>query len=304
MSTGPPINTDSQAFPVDIAMCSMGTQTEDVSTSETPTVNLSSLRSESIPLENPGNEKIFLVSNYTSSAEKTSVDLGPSSDSQERKALFDNPLESLPKCAPFSPAIVRTLSVTSEVATMSKTASVYMRSTMIVPSPILPNTCPENPIRNGMNLETGLGLQKCTVSTQTCDPPAPQQLSFFHAAESLESKDDASPKALSSTCVKINLMENPLDKLPRSPPCRPAAPAPTTVQLSESKTNAVAAVSAVVGAQARLSDPFVYRSLLDALIIEPVIKQPFPSSNLGRRSTGLIGIEQLMRLLKDIQVSE
>lgn len=45
MSSGPPNITDSQVFPVDVAMCSMGTQTEDVpSTSPPPTVNPSSLR--------------------------------------------------------------------------------------------------------------------------------------------------------------------------------------------------------------------------------------------------------------------
>ncbi|CAN2388964.1 hypothetical protein PRIEUP_LOCUS16910, partial [Pristimantis euphronides] len=274
-------------------MCSMGTQTEDVlSTSEPPTVNPSSVRSEPTFLEKLGNDESFLVSSFTTSPEKTAVDPGLPNP-QKRKALFDNPLESLPKCAPFPPATVRTLSGTSQVATISNTASVYMRSTLIVPSPVLQNTCPEIPVRNGVNLESGL-TQKCTVSTQTCDLPTPQQLSF-HATEPLAPKDNEPPKALSSTCLNQNMMENPLDKLPKSAPCAPPALAPLNVQVSKSKINAVAAVSAVVGAQARLSDPFVYRSLLDALIIEPVIKQPLPSSKLGRRSTGMIGVEQSIR---------
>ncbi|XP_075141967.1 PDZ and LIM domain protein 5-like [Leptodactylus fuscus] len=89
-------------------------------------------------------------------------------------------------------------------------------------------------------------------------------------------------------------MENPVDRLPKSATVPHPMLAPLTLQNSKSKTDAVAALSAVVGAQARLSDPFIYRSLLDALLIEPVFKQPFPSSKLGRRSTGLMGSEQLI----------
>ncbi|XP_044158617.1 PDZ and LIM domain protein 5 isoform X5 [Bufo gargarizans] len=320
MSAG--LHTDSHAIPVDVAMCTTSTQTEDVlSTSEPPTVNPSSLRSEPTSLEKSGHKEILPVSSFTTSLEKTSVDPGPSNNPQARRALFDNPLESLPKCAPFPPATVRTLNVTSQVATISKTASVYMRSTMIVPSPVVETTYAEIPVGNGMSVEIGL-REKCTVSTQTYDPPAPQQSSAFCAAEPLASKDDSPPKTLSrpvsigfsgrqtsaehtssfsshitlaqtSSSDKKPLMENPLDQLPKSAPCPPLL-APLTEQNSKRKTHAVAAVSAVVGARARLSDPFVYRSLLDALIIEPVIRQPVPSSKLGRRSTGLIGSEPFM----------
>ncbi|XP_040274100.1 PDZ and LIM domain protein 5 isoform X2 [Bufo bufo] len=321
MSAGLPIITDSHAIPVDVAMCTTSTQTEDVlSTSEPPTVNPSSLRSEPTSLEKSGNEEILPVSSFTTSLEKTSVDPGPSNNPRER-ALFDNPLESLPKCAPFPPATVRTLNVISQVATISKTASVYMRSTMIVPSPVVETTYAEIPVGNGMSVEIGL-REKCTVSTQTYDPPAPQQSWTSCAAEPLASKENSPPKTLSrpvsignsgrqtsaehassfsshitlaqtSSSAKKPLMENPLDQLPKSAPCPPLL-APLTEQNSKRKTHAVAAVSAVVGAQARLSDPFVYRSLLDALIIEPVIRQPVPSSKLGRRSTGLIGSEPFM----------
>ncbi|XP_071974080.1 PDZ and LIM domain protein 5 isoform X2 [Engystomops pustulosus] len=323
MSAGPPIKTDSQAFPVEVAMCSMGTQTEDVlSTSEPPRINPSSPRSEPTSSEKQGPEEIFAVTSLTTSAKKISVDLGPANNSQERKTLFENPLESLPKCAPFPPATVRTLNVTGQVATISKTASVYMRSTMIVPSPVLENTCTESAVKNGMKLETDL-RQKCTVSTQTSDAPAPQQSRTIHAADPLPSTDHSPSKALgrhvnmgssgeqasaihlssfqshisvaqTSTCVKEGLMANPLDKLPKSTLCPPPVLVPLTVQNSKRKTDAVAAVSAIVGAQARLSDPFVYRSLLDALLIEPVIKPPFQSSKLDRRSTGFMGSGQFM----------
>ncbi|XP_071974117.1 PDZ and LIM domain protein 5 isoform X6 [Engystomops pustulosus] len=196
MSAGPPIKTDSQAFPVEVAMCSMGTQTEDVlSTSEPPRINPSSPRSEPTSSEKQGPEEIFAVTSLTTSAKKISVDLGPANNSQERKTLFENPLESLPKCAPFPPATVRTLNVTGQVATISKTASVYMRSTMIVPSPVLENTCTESAVKNGMKLETDL-RQKCTVSTQTSDAPAPQQSRTIHAADPLPSTDHSPSKAL------------------------------------------------------------------------------------------------------------
>ncbi|XP_077133454.1 PDZ and LIM domain protein 5 [Ranitomeya variabilis] len=279
------------------------------------------IRSEPPTVGKLGNEEIFPVVSLTTSHEKISVDPGPSISPQERKAWFDNPLESLPKCAPFPPATVRILNITSQVATISKTASVYMRFTMVVPRPVLENTCSEIPVRNGVNVEIGLG-QKCTVSTQTCAPPAPQQSSFL-APEPVVTKDHSPSKALlrhesmgssgeqtsvinassfhshislaqTSTCVKKDLMQNPLDKLPKSAPCPPPTLAPLTVQNWKSKTSAAAAVSAIVGAQARLSDPFVYHSLLDALLIEPVIKQPFPSAKIGRRSTGLMGSVQVV----------
>ncbi|XP_040274102.1 PDZ and LIM domain protein 5 isoform X4 [Bufo bufo] len=202
MSAGLPIITDSHAIPVDVAMCTTSTQTEDVlSTSEPPTVNPSSLRSEPTSLEKSGNEEILPVSSFTTSLEKTSVDPGPSNNPRERRALFDNPLESLPKCAPFPPATVRTLNVISQVATISKTASVYMRSTMIVPSPVVETTYAEIPVGNGMSVEIGL-REKCTVSTQTYDPPAPQQSWTSCAAEPLASKENSPPKTLSSESLE------------------------------------------------------------------------------------------------------
>ncbi|KAG8593186.1 hypothetical protein GDO81_000752 [Engystomops pustulosus] len=270
MSAGPPINTDSQAFPVEVAMCSMGTQTEDVlSTSEPPRINPSSPRSEPTSSEKQGPEEIFAVTSLTTSAEKISVDLGPANNSQERKTLFENPLESLPKGAPFPPATVRTLNVTGQVATISKTASVYMRSTMIVPSPVLENTCTESPVNNGMKLETDL-RQKCTVSTQTSDAPAPQQSRTIHAADPLPSTDHSPSKALGR---HVNMGSS--------------GEQASAIHLSSFQSH-------ISVAQTRLSDPFVYRSLLDALLIEPVIKPPFQSSKLDRRSTGFMGSGQFM----------
>lgn len=37
-----------------------------------------------------------------------------------RELLFENPLESLPKCTPHPPAIVQVLNTSSQVATVSK----------------------------------------------------------------------------------------------------------------------------------------------------------------------------------------
>nr|DBA28810.1 TPA: hypothetical protein GDO54_009106 [Pyxicephalus adspersus] len=98
-----------------------------------------------------------------------------------------------------------------------------------------------------------------------------------------ENLTEPEPENVQNVQVKKNIMENPLDRLPKAAPCPPPVLGTVPIQSSKSKSSAVAAVTAVVGAQARLSGPFVYRSLLDALLIEPIIKPPFPKP--ARRST-------------------
>ncbi|XP_077332691.1 PDZ and LIM domain protein 5 isoform X2 [Lithobates pipiens] len=276
MSAGLPIQTEGQVFPESTAMCSMGTQTEDMLCTD-----------ETSPIIPP------LL----------------------RKALYDNPLESLPKCAPFPPATIRTLNVSSQVATISKTASVYMRSATIVPGTIPENTFLENEKCANDGLKG-----KCSIATQTFEVLSPSEVTspsvteqsvimasatsqtFRHvkagtSAEQCPVIQESSLYAQSSLMqaslhVKKNLIENPLDRLPKAAPCPPPVHVTVPVQNAKSKSSAVAAVTAIVGAQARLSAPFVYRSLLDALLIEPIIKPPFPNSKPARRSTGVLTSEQ------------
>ncbi|XP_075465925.1 PDZ and LIM domain protein 5-like [Ascaphus truei] len=164
--------------------------------------------------------------------------------------------------------------------------------------------------------------EKCSVATQTCEPPVPSVAPAMspHAVQHAVTTSSSSPNATlrqayaaisaekSSTIQVVGLhsqsslshtsmytrkmMENPLENLPKCAPCPPPLLVPLEVHSSKSKSSAVAAVSAVVGAQARLSDPFVYRSLLDALLISPITKPSFPNAKPSRKSTGTLSSEQ------------
>ncbi|XP_065692807.2 PDZ and LIM domain protein 5 isoform X2 [Patagioenas fasciata] len=79
------------------------------------------------------------------------------------------------------------------------------------------------------------------------------------------------------------LLENPLGSPPKFGP----APVPVLspfMQRSKIKSMAAAAVSAALAIRARLSEPSVYRSLLDALLITPVTKPPPQAIGPSRKS--------------------
>ncbi|XP_012817127.2 PDZ and LIM domain protein 5 isoform X5 [Xenopus tropicalis] len=197
-----------------------------------------------------------------------------------RKSLFDNPLESLPKAAPFPPATVQILKVNSQVATIAKTASVYMRSSMVIPDSLLENSSSAATVINGTGTKIN-AKEKCSIATQTCDKvliPASSPCAVEYIASVIPSTPQVPPRQY--------IAANPLDTLPKCAPCPPPVLAPLTIQTCKSKVSAVAAVTAIVGAQARLSDPFVSRSLLDALLISPIPKSSFPTSKPTRKSTG------------------
>nr|XP_033813888.1 PDZ and LIM domain protein 5 isoform X4 [Geotrypetes seraphini] len=79
--------------------------------------------------------------------------------------------------------------------------------------------------------------------------------------------------------------ESPLESQPKF------APSPLLPKLSpRNKSSAAAAISAAV-VQARLSSPFIYRSLLDALLITPITKPPLQGKLPDRKSTGGLNIE-------------
>ncbi|XP_053317557.1 PDZ and LIM domain protein 5 isoform X3 [Spea bombifrons] len=267
-----------------------------------------------MPLENP---ETGLPSSITTAPAQASTEPASSNTSPGRKAIFDNPLESLPKCAPFPPATVQVLSVNTQVATMSKTASVYtskLRSAAILEDPLLENSTSGALVSNGVVMKTHL-TQRNSVGTQTCEPhvslamspvhPVPTSSSSSHVPVRHENTDIStantstaqfsavySQTSLTQTsiCTKKAMIDNPLEKLPKSAPCPPPV---LDVRNSNTKNRAVAAVAAVVGAQARLSDPFVYRTLLDALLISPITKPPFPDIKPSRKSTGILNNRHL-----------
>ncbi|KAM4807738.1 PDZ and LIM domain protein 5 [Rhinophrynus dorsalis] len=202
------------------------------------------LQPEPAQFEKQEAEQTCLTSSFTTSPAKPSIESSPSNTPPWRKALFDNPLESLPKCAPFPPATVRVLNVSSHVATISKTTSVFMR-------------------------------HATTTTAISAESNSTVQVTGLHSQPRTSSYN--------------KLMGNPLENLPKSAPCPPPVPVPLPVL---NPSNRDTAVSAVVGAQARLSDPFVYRSLLDALLITPISKPSFLNSKPSRKSTGVLYSDQ------------
>ncbi|KAM9143178.1 PDZ and LIM domain protein 5 isoform 2-T4 [Pangshura tecta] len=205
-----------------------------------------------------------------------------------RKLLFDNPLEALPKCAPHPPAAVKVLSVSSQVATVSKVASTYTRQ--ITPSAELSAPGPVTLMTDEAGKESSLS-DKHTVATQTSEPPllpiAPVEPPC--AVQFMESTPSVLPIPDSFYTRKV-LPENPLEDLPKFSPI--PVPSPSR-QSSKVMSSAAAAVSAAVAVRARLSDPNVYRSLLDALLITPITKPPpLLSVRPSRKSTSALELQK------------
>ncbi|XP_048703006.2 PDZ and LIM domain protein 5 isoform X10 [Caretta caretta] len=205
-----------------------------------------------------------------------------------RKLLFDNPLEALPKCAPHPPAVVQVLSVSSQVATVSKVASTYTRK--ITQSAELSAPGPASLMTNETGAESSLS-DKHTVATQTSEPPLLTIASMEPpcTVQDVESIPSVLPVPVSFNTRKA-LPENPLEDLPKFSPIPVPSPAR---QSSKVMSSAAAAVSAAVAVRARLSDPNVYRSLLDALLITPITKPPaLQSVRPSRKSASALELQK------------
>ncbi|XP_072439753.1 uncharacterized protein [Chiloscyllium punctatum] len=198
--------------------------------------------------------------------------LSPPGDA-ERKTYLNNPLDALPKCAPHPPPIKCDPKTEAYVASFStvniRTArfvNVTEEVTSKMPS-MLPNLPPTAPGIDPCPLDAG----KHSVAVQTCDVPA--LATPPSTSTSVDPTKDADPAVCTPAISKRQVLENPLEALPKSTP-----PLPPVKQSPEAK-NAAAMITAVLTAQARLSEPAVSPSLLDALLITPVTKslptQPF-----------------------------
>uniref|UniRef100_A0A8C5PBJ0 PDZ and LIM domain 5 n=1 Tax=Leptobrachium leishanense TaxID=445787 RepID=A0A8C5PBJ0_9ANUR len=121
--------------------------------------------------------------------------------------------------------------------------------------------------------------EKTTISTEN--------VSSLSSAAHISSVHSQASLAQTSNYIKKTFMNSPLENLPKSAPC------PPPMYNLKSKVHAVAALTAIVGAQARLSDPFVYRTLLDALLISPITKPTLLNMKPSRKSTGAMNIEHI-----------
>ncbi|XP_039398077.1 PDZ and LIM domain protein 5 isoform X3 [Mauremys reevesii] len=209
-----PNGIEAQNSSFDLNKHSVATQTVDMTPASEPlSTPLPAMRPESTSDISP------LATSSAVSVPSPRLPGHVSSSPRGRKLLFDNPLEALPKCAPHPPAAVQVLSVSSQVATVSKVASTYT--------------------------------------------------SFY---------------------TRKVLPENPLEDLPKFSPI--PVPSPSR-QSSKVMSSAAAAVSAAVAVRARLSDPNVYRSLLDALLITPITKPPpLQSVRPARKSTSALELQK------------
>ncbi|XP_034628117.1 PDZ and LIM domain protein 5 isoform X4 [Trachemys scripta elegans] len=214
MSADLPNGIEAQNSSLDLNKHSVATQTIEMTpASEPPSTPLPAMRPESTSDSSP------LAKSSPVSVPSPRLPGHVSSSPHGRKLLFDNPLEALPKCAPHPPAVVQVLSVSSQVATVSKVASTYA--------------------------------------------------SFY---------------------TRKALPENPLEDLPKFSPIPVPSPSRQSLKVISS---AATAVSAAVAVRARLSDPNVYRSLLDALLITPITKPPpLQSIRPSRKSTSALELQK------------
>ncbi|XP_041435506.1 PDZ and LIM domain 5 L homeolog isoform X6 [Xenopus laevis] len=228
--------------------CSVATQTDEASPVEEMTLILdpSVSRQEPAMLER---EETSFVSSCRTSPEKPSVQTSPSQSPNRRKSVFDNPLESLPKAAPFPPATVQIFKVNSQVATITKTASVYMRSSMIIPDPLLENSSSAATVTNGIGTKINI-KEKCSIATQTCDKvltPASPTCAVEYTTSIIPSSSQAAssnvtleaPQATAaSKTMPISYNSSPSSKPVTSKPTT-WQPAPSNAQVTNNPSNAV-----------------------------------------------------------------
>ncbi|XP_074806728.1 PDZ and LIM domain protein 5 isoform X12 [Natator depressus] len=278
-----PNGIEAQNSSLDLNKHSVATQTIEMTpASEPPSTPLPAMRPESTSDSSP------LAKSSPVSVPSPRLPDHVSSSPQGRKLLFDNPLEALPKCAPHPPAAVQVLSVSSQVATVSKVASTYTRK--ITQSAELSAPGPASLMTHETGAESSLS-DKHTVATQTSEPPLLTIASMEPpcAVQRVESIPSVLPVPVSFYTRKA-LPENPLEDLPKFSPI--PVPSPSR-QSSKVMSSAAAAVSAAIAVRARLSDPNVYRSLLDALLITPITKPPpLQSVRPSRKSTSALELQK------------
>ncbi|XP_053920551.1 PDZ and LIM domain protein 5 isoform X4 [Cuculus canorus] len=156
---------------------------------------------------------------------------------------------------------------------------------------------------------------KCAVATQTSEsslstavvmqPPSaapPVEMAVVlspipaRLEASLHSYETNSFSKISSCQFKSSVshtrkVENPSGSLPKIGPAPLAVLSPFK-QSSKIKRMAAAAVSAAIAVRARLSEPSVYRSLLDALLITPVTKPPLQAIGPSRKSMSALELQK------------
>ncbi|XP_039178803.1 PDZ and LIM domain protein 5 isoform X4 [Crotalus tigris] len=212
---------------------------------------------------------------------------GPNLSPSFRRELFlNNPLEALPKCAPHPPVTIHILSINSQVATVSKTTSAIARSRR------LKTGCYEliAPVSklgtNEADHKKNVPMMN-TVGTQTFEP-------LVLSLASVESTSTAQPEK--STLEppfpgRKLILENPLGSYLTYPQMPfTSVPVEATMHI---RNSAAAAVSAAVSMRSRLPDHSSYRSLLDALLITPIIKPPLlESTRPSRKSTSVLEMQR------------
>ncbi|XP_065692809.2 PDZ and LIM domain protein 5 isoform X3 [Patagioenas fasciata] len=150
--------------------------------------------------------------------------------------------------------------------------SVATQTSEIPPVPECPSTSLPPLSENGARPEPAAALLP-TVESSPGTVPSPRLSE--HVAPTTPSLNYLPPRKV--------LLENPLGSPPKFGP----APVPVLspfMQRSKIKSMAAAAVSAALAIRARLSEPSVYRSLLDALLITPVTKPPPQAIGPSRKS--------------------
>ncbi|XP_042325640.1 PDZ and LIM domain protein 5 [Sceloporus undulatus] len=212
-----------------------------------------------------------------------------STTSFKRDLIFRNPLEALPKCAPHPPAVVHILNINQQVAIVSKRASTYTRSNRIkTGSPVLSAPDAASLRADGADNKRNLPVMS-TEATQTSEP-------LVYPVASVESTlavQPVKPALVPELTGRKLPLENPLES------CLSLSAIPSTsfskVISSQVRNSAAAAVSAAVAIRARLSHQNTYRSLLDALLITPIIKPPPLESRPSRKSTSILDMQKNWR---------
>ncbi|XP_078064386.1 PDZ and LIM domain protein 5-like [Mustelus asterias] len=201
-----------------------------------------------------------------------------------RKIYLNNPLDALPKGAPHPPPIRCGPKSKGHLASIS-TVTIHTARFVKVTEEAVPKTSSESPDSSSHAIGVDpcpLGTGKQSVAVQTCDRPA---LATPPASSTVRAAD---PTVCVPAASERKIFENPFEALPRSPPrFSPAKRSPEA-------RSAAAAITTILIAQARLSEPAVSPSLLDALLITPVTKPPsVPPCKLPKRqSTGSLHMQK------------
>ncbi|XP_053113548.1 PDZ and LIM domain protein 5 isoform X4 [Hemicordylus capensis] len=254
--------------------------------SEQPSL-LSAQRAEATSASSTITDPTLLVT--ISSARLSGPDL--SASSHRRKLFFNNPLEALPKCAPHPPAAVHVLSLSSQVATVSKTASTYLRSSQIKTGSLQLSVPAAAKLWVNEADNKKITPKMKSMTTQTSEPlvfPVTPMEPMLTVQPAKSISVASLPGSFNTRKVPL---ENPLKSFPRVPPT-PSILHPEVAFL-QARSSAAAAVSTAVAIRARLSNHSTYRALLDALLITPIIKPP-PLENIrpSRKSTSSLEMQR------------